>query len=71
MSRSPGLHAQRKNVIYLDESVLNAFTYIQFKVSQVTLRTSPAFVIARASPGWQRSLFADLGFLCPDLLCHG
>ena len=23
-----------KNVIYLDESVLNAFTYIQFKVSQ-------------------------------------
>lgn len=50
---------KEKNVIYLDESVLNAFTYIQFKAAQVTLRISPTFVIARARPGWQRSLFAD------------
>lgn len=43
MSKS-GLHAQEKNVIYLDESVLNAFTYIQFKLTQVTLRISLLFV---------------------------
>ena len=41
------------------ESVLNAFAYIQLKVSQVTLRARSTFVIARASPGWQRSLFVD------------